>query len=33
MGWILIAVMLGLVVSWLIVFAMDPDAFQPGSRR
>ena len=33
MEWIAVSVMAALIVSWLIVFCIDPEAFNSGSRR
>ena len=33
MGWIVIAAMVGLMLGWLVAFAMDSEAFNSGSRR
>ena len=33
MEWIAVSVMAALIVSWLIAFCMDPEAFNSGSRR
>jgi hypothetical protein len=32
-GWVTIALMAGLIVGWLVTFAMDPEAFQKGAKR
>jgi hypothetical protein len=33
MEWIAVSVMAALIVSWLIVFCIDPEAFNSGSKR
>jgi hypothetical protein len=32
-GWVTIGLMVGLMVGWLVTFAMDPEAFQKGAKR